>query len=85
MRGAAKGGTQLRPGRRVRIDGLQKRQELNGTLGKIVRLEDERWLGVPRPAHASRSRAPALAHVQTQVCAGGSPASASNVAADESY
>jgi len=45
MAGAAKGA--LRPGRRVRIDGLQKRPELNGTLGKIVRLEDERWLGVP--------------------------------------
>lgn len=35
----------LRPGRSVRIEGLQKRADINGKRGKIVRLDGERWIG----------------------------------------
>lgn len=32
------------PGRNVRIEGLQKKTEINGKKGKVVRLEGERWV-----------------------------------------
>jgi hypothetical protein len=34
----------LKPGRQVRIEGMQKKVELNGKKGKIIRLEGERWV-----------------------------------------
>eukprot|EP00802_Teleaulax_amphioxeia_P009965 Tamp_09990.p1 GENE.Tamp_09990~~Tamp_09990.p1 ORF type:complete len:580 (-),score=204.40 Tamp_09990:276-2015(-) len=40
----ASDGLALRAGRAVRIDGLQKRADLNGRKGRVVRQEGERWV-----------------------------------------
>ena len=56
----ASDGLALRAGRAVRIDGLQKRADLNGRKGRVVRQEGERWVGAcpRRPPRCASVPAP---------------------------
>jgi hypothetical protein len=63
----------LRPGRSVRIEGLQKRADINGKQGKIVRLDGERWIGFathPLCLAVSRALRVVLCVVCARACGG---------------